>query len=92
MPNISSDYAKNRTMKSKKARRFINDRLSIGSLTFIAADVEYCVTSAEQEAEERIREKAHKIIKEMMGGIFQGDMPRKIADEFIQKLNDDEND
>lgn len=42
-------------MKSKKARRFINDRLSIGSLTFIAADVEYCVTCAEQEAEERIR-------------------------------------
>lgn len=55
MPNISSDYAKNKAMKSKKARRFINDRLSIGSLTFIAADVEYCVTCAEQEAEERIR-------------------------------------
>ena len=30
-------------------------------------------------------------IKEMMGGIFQGDMPQKIADEFIQKLTDDEN-
>ena len=28
-------------------------------------------------------------IKEMMGGIFQGDMPKKIADEFIQKLNDE---
>lgn len=42
-----------------------------------------------QEAEERMREKAHKIVKEMMGGIFQGDMPQKIADEFIQKLSDE---
>lgn len=39
--------------------------------------------------EERMREKAHKIVKEMMGGIFQGDMPQKIADEFIQKLSDE---
>lgn len=79
-------------MKSKKARRFINDRLSIGSLTFIAADVEYCVTRAEQEIEEQMQAKAHKIVKEMMSGLFQGEMPRKIADEFIQKLNDNEND
>lgn len=64
------------------------DRLSIGSLTFIAADVEYCVTRAEQEAEERIRAKAHKIVKEMMEGVFQGNMPQNIADEFIQKLNE----
>ena len=42
-----------------------------------------------QEAEERMREKAHKIVKEMMGGIFQGDMPQKIADEFIQKQSDE---
>ena len=75
-------------MKSKKVQRFINDRLSIGSLTFIAADVEYCVTHAEQEAEERIQTKAHKIILDMMTGIFHGDMPRKIADEFIQKLTE----
>lgn len=50
------------------------------------------VELAEQEAEERMQTKAHKIVKEMMTAIFQGDMPRKIADEFIQKLNDDEND
>ena len=34
-----------------------------------------------------MRAKAHKIVKEMMGGIFQGDMPQKIADEFSQKLS-----
>lgn len=44
---------------------------------------------AEQEAEERMRIKAHKIIKDMMTGIFHGDMPQKIADEFIQKLNEE---
>ncbi|MBS5524255.1 MAG: hypothetical protein KHX48_01515 [Alistipes sp.] len=50
--------------------------------------MEYCVTHAEQEAEERIQTKAHKIILDMMTGIFHGDMPRKIADEFIQKLTE----
>ena len=34
------------------------------------------------------REKAHKIVKEMMEGVFQGNMPQNIADEFIQKLNE----
>ena len=55
-------------------------------------DVSTAIELAEQDAEERMQTKAHKIVKEMMTGIFQGDMPRKIADEFIQKLNDDEND
>lgn len=58
----------------------------MGSLDFIAADVEYCVTCAEKEAKERIQAKAHHIIEKMMTGIFQGDMPRKIADEFCKKL------
>lgn len=48
------------------------------------------VELAEQEAEERMRTKAHKIILDMMTGIFHGDMPRNIADEFIQKLTEDE--
>lgn len=48
------------------------------------------VEIAEQEAEESIQEKAYKIILDMMAGIFHGDMPRKIAYEFIQKLTGDE--
>lgn len=47
------------------------------------------VELAEQETEERMREKAHKIIKEMMEGVFQGNMPQNIADEFSQKLNEE---
>lgn len=73
-------------MRSKKAQIFINDRLSMGLLDFTAADVGYCVMCAEKEAKERMRAKAHHIIEKMMDCIFQGDMPRKIADEFCKKL------
>ena len=48
-----------------------------------------CVELAEQDAEDRERAKAYKIVKEMMGGIFQGDMPHKIANDFIQKMSDE---
>ena len=51
--------------------------------------VNKAIELAEQEAEERMREKAHKIILDMMAAIFRGNMPRKIADEFIQKLNEE---
>lgn len=82
-------------MKSERAKKYIDndtiefrngDRMVDASTAYMAIDL------AEQEAEERVREKAHKIILDMMSGIFLGDMPRKIADEFIQKLNDNEND
>ncbi len=48
-----------------------------------------CVELAEQDAEDRERAKAYKVVKEMMGGIFKGDMPHKIANEFIQKMSDE---
>lgn len=79
-------------MKSEKAQ----DILSASSVTdscgyeyLLTPSAQKAVEIAEREAEERMRAKAHKIVKEMMGGIFQGDMPQKIADEFIQKLNDE---
>ncbi len=46
------------------------------------------VELAEQDAEKRMREKAHKIVKEMMMTISKGNTPQKMADEFIQKLNE----
>lgn len=99
MPNISSDYAKNRAMKSEKAKKFIDgciNNLAAGLADYAKWQIRTAMTHtadlAEREAEEWMQTKAHKIVKEMMTGIFQGDMPRKIADEFIQKLNDDEND
>ncbi len=80
-------------MESKKARELI-DKYAIGNSrdaapSLLKRTAILCVELAEQEAEERMQEKAHKIVKEMMGGIFQGDMPQKIADEFIQKLNEE---
>lgn len=80
-------------MKSKKAKELI-DKYAIGNSrdaapSLLKRTAILCVELAEQEAEERMQEKAHKIVKEMMGGIFQGDMPQKIADEFIQKLNEE---
>lgn len=82
-------------MKSERAKKYIdNDAIVMrnGDRMVDASTAYMAIELAEQDAEQRIREKAHKIVKEMIGGIFQGDMPQKIADEFIQKLNDDEND
>lgn len=80
-------------MKSQKAKELI-EKYAVGNSRDAAPSMMRgraveCVEIAEQEAEERMREKAHKIVKEMMGGIFQGDMPQKIADEFIQKLTEE---
>lgn len=85
-------------MKSKKAREYLC-HTAMSSKSPLArnagfvwgeVDVIKAVGFAELEAEGRTQAKAHKIIKEMMEGIFHGDMPQKIADEFIQKLNEDE--
>lgn len=80
-------------MKSEKAKEFIN-KYAVGNSRDAAPSmmknrVIECVELAEQEAEERMRAKAHKIIKEMMEGVFQGNMPQNIADEFSQKLNEE---
>lgn len=81
-------------MKSKRAKELI-EKYAIGNsrdatpFLFKRTAIR-CVELAEQEAEELMQEKAHKIILDMMTGIFHGDMPRKIADEFIQKLAGDE--
>ena len=92
MPNISSDYAKNRAMKSERAKKYIdNDAIVMrnGDRMVDASTAYMAIELAEQDAEMRMREKAHKIIKEMMEGVFQGNMPQNIADEFIQKLNEE---
>lgn len=80
-------------MKSKNAEEYI-EKYAVGNSRDGAASmlnrrVIECVELAEQDAEDRERAKAYKIVKEMMGGIFQGDMPHKIANEFIQKMSDE---
>lgn len=79
-------------MKSERAEKYIdNDTIEFrnGDRMVDASTAYMAIELAEQDTEQRMRAKAHKIVKEMMGGIFQGDMPQKIADEFIQKLNDE---
>lgn len=80
-------------MKSEKAKEFIDG--CINNLTAELADhakwqirtaMTHTADLAEQETEERMKSKAFRIIKEMMEAVFKGDMPQKIADEFIQKL------
>lgn len=82
-------------MKSEKAKEYLLECVKAvaplylgdaGECDLKLKEAKRAVELAEQEAEERVRIKAHKIVKEMMGGIFQGNMPQKIADEFIQKL------
>lgn len=75
-------------MKSDKAEDYlINHECSYPMDGYVPLmEAGRAVELAEQETEERVQEKAHKIILDMMTGIFHGDMPRKIADEFIQKL------
>jgi len=82
-------------MKSERAKQHIaRNVFRVDNDTFLPLVItrDNCnkaVELAEQEAEERMREKAHKIIKEMMEGVFQGNMPQNIADEFIQKLTEE---
>lgn len=87
-----------KVMKSKRAKQYL---LNIETKTTLMypnfregcdlkmAEAKRAVELAEQDAEERMRDKAHKIIKEMMEGVFQGNMPQNIADEFSQKLNEE---
>lgn len=47
-------------MKSKKVNEYLSKCIEVQKLTFCAADIEYAVGLAEQEAEERLRRKAIK--------------------------------
>ena len=79
-------------MKSERAKKFIDDDaviLNNGDRMVDASTAYTAIDIAEHEAEERIRKRAHHIIREMMAGIFHGCMPRKIADEFSHKLTEE---
>lgn len=81
-----------KVMKSERAKKYIdNDAIVMrnGDRMVDASTAYMAIELAEQDVEIRMREKAHKIIKEMMEGVFQGNMPQNIADEFSQKLNEE---
>lgn len=84
-------------MKSERAREIIDkfmanspSEISYHTKWQIWAIMTHLAELTEWETEERMCEKAHKIIKEMMEGVFQGNMPQNIADEFSQKLNEEQ--
>lgn len=83
-------------MKSERTREFIKRYMANlpaempdSAKWNIRLALNHAAGLAERETEGRMREKAHKIIKEMMEGVFQGNMPQNIADEFSQKLNEE---
>lgn len=88
------------SMKSKRAKDYLLDTVSVTSWMYLGhpeecdlklKEAKHAVELAEAETEERILQKAHQLIKGMMNDIFNGDMPQKIADEFIRKMNNKNN-
>lgn len=88
-------------MKSKRAEEFINGHIKIGNLQFTAADIEYCVMLAEQDAEEKIealKARAVEAYCEQCGwheadgncSINEDKCPKgcEYANQFLQKLNE----
>lgn len=69
-------------MKSKKVKEFIEGHIQLRLLSFTAADIDYCATMAEED----MADKACRLFEQFMSGVFQGDTPKKMAQEFKQKL------
>ena len=66
-------------MKSERAKKYIdNDAIVMrnGDRMVDASTAYMAIELAEQDAEMRMREKAHKIIKEMMEGVFKAICPK----------------
>lgn len=69
-------------MKSKKVKEFIEGHIQLRLLSFTAADIDYCAAMAEED----MADKACRLFEQFMSGVFQGDTPKKMAQEFKQKL------
>lgn len=69
-------------MKSKKVKEFIEGHIQLRLLSFTAADIDYCAAMAEDD----MADNACRLFEQFMSGVFQGDTPKKMAQEFKQKL------
>lgn len=72
-------------MKSKRAEKYIEehrDKHPYPSGDFSAG----AAFEAVELAEEEMVEKACRLFEQFMSGVFQGDTPKKMAQEFKQKL------
>ena len=69
-------------MKSKRAKEFNNGHIKIGNLHFTAADIEYCVMLAEQDAEEEV----NHYRKELEESKRREELSRKVIDDQRKKI------
>lgn len=72
-------------MKSKRAEKYIEehrDKHPYPSGDFSAG----AAFEAVELAEEEMAETACRLFEQFMSGVFQGDTPKKMAQEFKQKL------
>lgn len=69
-------------MKSKRAEEFINGHIKIGNLQFTAADIEYCVMLAEQDAKEEVTHYR----KELEESKKREELARKVIDDQRKKI------
>lgn len=71
-------------MKSKRAEEFINGHIKIGNLQFTAADIEYCVMLAEQDAKEEVTHYR----KELEESKKREELARKVIDDQRKKIEE----
>lgn len=81
-------------MKSKRAEEYIEDNVH-DAADLIDRDGcgwavvgRYKAYHAVELAEEEMAEKAAQLFEQFMSGVFQGDTPKKMAEEFKQKLKE----
>ena len=74
-------------MKSKRARAYANRCYKPNNYQMkIRAYSREMVDKAVELAEEEMAETACRLFEQFMSGVFQGDTPKKMAEEFKQKL------
>lgn len=79
-------------MKSKRAEGYIEDNVHDAADLVDRDGCGWAVVGrhkayhAVELAEEDMAEKATQLFEQFMSGVFQGDVPKKMAEEFNQKL------
>lgn len=79
-------------MKSKRAEEYIEDNIHDAADLVDRDGCGWAVVGRHNAyyaidlAEEEMAEKAVQLFEQFMSGVFQGDTPKKMAEEFKQKL------
>lgn len=79
-------------MKSKRAEEYIDDNIYDAAECVDKDGCGWAVVKrsdayrAVELAEENMADKATQLFEQFMSGVFQGDVPKKMAEDFKQKL------